>query len=54
MDEFLPIVLRSLAVSLSATFGATLIGLPLAAVLALGRWPGRQVVLVMVLPKGSP
>ncbi len=48
MDEFLPIVLRSLAVSLSATFGATLIGLPLAAVLALGRWPGRQVVLVMV------
>jgi len=48
MDEFLPIVLRSLAVSLSATFGATLIGLPLAAALALGRWPGRQVVLVMV------
>ena len=48
MDDFVPIVLRSLAVSLSATFCATVIGLPLAAALALGRWPGRQVVLVMV------
>ena len=48
MDDFLPIVLRSLAVSLSATLCATLIGLPLAAALALGRWPGRPVVLVMV------
>ena len=48
MDDFLPIVLRSFAVSLSATVCATLVGLPLAAALALGRWPGRPVVLVMV------
>ncbi len=48
MGEFLPIVLRSLAVSLSATACATVLGLPLAAILALGRWPGRPLVLVMV------
>ena len=48
MGEFLPIVLRSLAVSASATACATLLGLPLAACLALGHWPGRKLVLVVV------
>ncbi len=48
MDDFLPIVLRSLAVSLTATACATALGLPLAAALALGRWPGRTMVMVVV------
>ncbi len=48
MEEFVPIVLRSLAVSLAATGFAIAIGLPLAAALALGRWPGRPIVVVMV------
>jgi tungstate transport system permease protein len=40
------IVLLSLQVSLSAVLAATMIGLPLGAVLAIRRFPGRQVLLV--------
>lgn len=40
------IVLLSLEVSLSAVIAATAIGLPLGAVLAIRRFPGRQVLLV--------
>ena len=48
MDDSLAIIVRSLAISLSATACASLIGLPLAAMLALGRWPGRSLVVVLV------
>lgn len=47
MAEFLPIVGLSLAVSLTATVLATAIGLPLAALLALGRFPGRGALVVI-------
>lgn len=40
------IVLLSLRVSLSATVFACLIGLPLGALVAIGRFPGRSVVLI--------
>ena len=42
------IVARSLGVSLTAVVLATLIGLPLGAVLALSRFPGRRVILVIM------
>jgi len=42
------IVGLSLAVSLSAVALATLLGLPLGAALAVGRFPGRQVVIVVL------
>jgi tungstate transport system permease protein len=40
------IVALSLAVSLSAVLLATLVGLPLGAAIAVGRFPGRQAVIV--------
>jgi tungstate transport system permease protein len=40
------IVRLSLAVSLSATFLAAMLGAPLGAMIALGRFPGRQAVVV--------
>jgi tungstate transport system permease protein len=42
------IVGLSLAVSLSAVLVATLIGLPLGAALAVGRFPGRQALIVVL------
>jgi len=42
------IVGLSLAVSLSAVALATLVGLPLGAALAVGRFPGRQAVIVVL------
>jgi len=48
MDTFLPIVGLSLGVSLSATVLASLAGIPLAALLALTRFPGRRVLIVAV------
>jgi tungstate transport system permease protein len=42
------IVALSLAVSLSAVALATLIGLPLGATVAVGRFPGRQAVIVLL------
>jgi len=42
------IVLLSLQVSLSAALIATLIGLPLGAAIAVERFPGRQVLIVML------
>jgi tungstate transport system permease protein len=45
---FLRIVLLSLEVTLSAVLIAALIGLPLGALLALGRFPGRSLVIVTV------
>jgi tungstate transport system permease protein len=42
------IVLLSLQVSLSAAFLATLIGLPLGAAIAVGRFPGRQLLIVLL------
>ncbi len=42
------IVLLSLRVSLSAVGIAALFGLPLGALLAVGRFPGRQVLLVVI------
>ncbi len=42
------IVALSLAVSLSAVFLATLIGLPLGAAIAVGRFRGRQAVIVVL------
>ncbi len=42
------IVGRSLAVSLSAVALATLVGLPLGAAIAVGRFPGRQAVIVLL------
>jgi tungstate transport system permease protein len=41
-----PIIALSLAVSLSATALATLLGTPLGAVLAIYRFPGRQILVV--------
>jgi tungstate transport system permease protein len=42
------IVLLSLEVSLSAVVCATLLGLPLGAALAVGRFPGRRAVVVLL------
>jgi len=42
------IVLLSLAVSLSAVAIATLIGLPLGAAIAVGRFPGRRPLVVLL------
>ena len=42
------IVALSLAVSLSAVACATLLGLPLGAAIAVGRFPGRQAVIVVL------
>jgi tungstate transport system permease protein len=42
----LQILALSLAVSLSAVFCATLLGLPLGAAIAVARFPGRQAVIV--------
>ena len=42
------IVLLSLKVSLSAVFFATALGLPLGAAIAVGRFPGRRVVVVLL------
>ncbi|MDP6352687.1 MAG: ABC transporter permease [Alphaproteobacteria bacterium] len=46
--EFLGIVARSLAISLSAVVIAALIALPLGAVLAVYRFPGRPAAIVLV------
>ncbi|SOD90913.1 ABC transporter permease [Caenispirillum bisanense] len=46
--DLVEIVVRSLYVSLSAVALAAVIGLPLGALLALARFPGRRVVLVTV------
>lgn len=48
MDEFAGIVARSLAVSLSATTIATLIGLPAGTALAVFEFPGRRLLVVLV------
>ena len=42
------IVLLSLKVSLSAVFFATLLGLPLGAAIAVGRFPGRRAIVVLL------
>jgi tungstate transport system permease protein len=42
------IVALSLGVSLSATVFATLLGLPLGAAIAIGRFPGRRAVVVLL------
>src|SRR5262245_20080755 len=42
------IVLLSLKVSLSAVVLATLVGLPLGAAVAVGRFPGRQAIIVLL------
>ena len=42
------IVLLSLGVSLAAVFFATLVGLPLGAAIAVGRFPGRKAVVVLL------
>jgi tungstate transport system permease protein len=46
--KLVAIVELSLAVSLSATFLAACIGLPLGAAIAVGRFPGRQVMTVIL------
>ena len=43
-----PIVALSLGVSLSAVAIATLIGMPLGAAIAVGRFPGRQALIVVL------
>ena len=48
MENFLPVIGLSLAVSVSAAVLAAVFGLPLAAVLALCRFPGRRVLIVLV------
>jgi len=45
-DKLLDIVLLSLRVSLSAVAIAALLGFPLGAAIAVGRFPGRQVAIV--------
>ena len=42
------IVALSLAVSLSAVAIATLVGMPLGAAIAVGRFPGRQATIVLL------
>lgn len=46
--DLVEIVLLSLHVSLSATILACLIGLPLGALVAIGRFPGRNAVLILM------
>lgn len=46
--KLVDIVLLSLRVSLSAVAIATLLGLPLGAAIAVGRFPGRQTVIVLL------
>ncbi len=46
--ELLQIVLLSLRVSLTAVAVASLIGLPLGAAIAVGRFPGRQTLIVLL------
>jgi tungstate transport system permease protein len=48
VEPFLPIVELSLAVSLSSAVLAAAAGIPLAAVLALARFPGRRTLVVAV------
>ena len=48
MEAFLPIVELSLVVSVSAAVLASLAGIPLAALLALTRFPGRRMLVVAV------
>ncbi|MBP0649714.1 ABC transporter permease, partial [Mycobacterium tuberculosis] len=45
---FFGIILLSLKVTLTAVAAAGLVGLPLGAALALGRFPGRAAVIVVV------
>ncbi|MEO8202413.1 MAG: ABC transporter permease [Betaproteobacteria bacterium] len=45
---FVRVVLLSLGVSLSAVLLAALVGLPLGAAIAVGRFPGRQAVVVLL------
>jgi tungstate transport system permease protein len=47
-SKLVDIVLLSLRVSLSAVAIATLLGLPLGAAIAVGRFPGRQTVIVLL------
>ncbi|MCG6953821.1 MAG: ABC transporter permease [Betaproteobacteria bacterium] len=46
--ELVRIVLLSLKVSLSAVFCAALLGLPLGAAIAVGRFPGRHALIVLL------
>jgi tungstate transport system permease protein len=46
--KLVEIVLLSLSVSLSAVAIATILGLPLGAAIAVGRFPGRQTVVVVL------
>ncbi len=46
--ELLQVVVLSLQVSLTAVVIATLIGLPLGAAIAVGRFPGRQTLIVLL------
>ena len=46
--ELWHIIRLSLAVTLSATLVATLLGAPLGAILAIGRFPGRRVIVVVM------
>jgi tungstate transport system permease protein len=48
MESFLPVVGLSLSVSLAATALASALGIPLAALLAMTRFPGRRLLVVMV------
>src|SRR6187431_43606 len=48
MEALGSIVGLSLAVSLSAVFVASLIGLPLGAAIAVGRFPGRRTLIVLM------
>jgi tungstate transport system permease protein len=47
-SDLVEIVALSLAVSLSAVAVATLLGLPLGAAIAVGRFPGRRTVIVLL------
>jgi tungstate transport system permease protein len=47
-SSLVEIVVLSLAVSLSAVLIATLLGLPLGAALAVGRFPGRHALIVLL------
>jgi len=47
-SELVAIVLLSLKVSLSAVFCAALLGLPLGAAIAVGRFPGRHALIVLL------
>src|SRR5688572_20587531 len=48
MDSLGSIVSLSLAVSLSAVLIASVIGLPLGAAIAVGRFPGRRTLIVLL------